>query len=392
MVSGSIAAFKACQVVSRLVQEGHEVYPVLSAGGARFVGAATLEGLCGRPVLTDLWGAGRAMDHIHLTRQCDVAVLCPASANRIAKLAHGMADDAISAIGLAWPIEKPFLVIPAMNSHMLKASATQDNLATLRARGLHVTGTGRGTLACGELGDGRLLEPEAIYRLVSRHLTRGRSTPPRGRVLITSGATREFIDGIRFLSNVSTGQTGAQLADLLSARGWQVTQLHGQGAPLAANAERTLNFVSVADLDAQLRSELQSQAYQAVIHAAAVSDYQVRAPELSVKPSAREARTLDLQLTPKLLPKLKSYAGPNTWIIGFKLTLNAAAEETQQRAQELLGREVDAVVANDWSDVTRDRDRHPGWLVRPEGRVRFETLTELADVLDQQLPAVKGRL
>src|SRR3989344_1952570 len=127
-LSGSIAAFKACQVISRLVQEGCEVQTVATPSALKFIGPATLEGLTGKPVLTDLWEDSRAMDHIHLSRWADFGILCPASANTLARMAHGLGDDLVSAMILAWPKNKPLHVFPAMNHEMFSHPATQENL------------------------------------------------------------------------------------------------------------------------------------------------------------------------------------------------------------------------------------------------------------------------
>jgi phosphopantothenoylcysteine decarboxylase/phosphopantothenate--cysteine ligase len=390
LMSGSIAAFKAAQVISRLVQEGHEVQAVLTASASRFIGAATLEGLTGRAPLADLWEAGRAMEHIHLTRWADRAVLCPASANTVAKLAHGLADDLVSALALAWPAEKPFFVFPAMNTVMFKAAATQDNLRTLRARGFHITEPAAGNLACGETGEGRLPEPEDILRVLSAGggapaagsavAPVAAATASKGRVLITAGATREPIDGIRFIANVSTGQTGATLADLLAERGWSVTYLHGQGARLPDHAAHRVAFRDFQDLDRKLRAELDQRDYKAVVHSAAVSDYSVEGANSKVKLESGQPLQLTLKPNPKLLPRLKSYSRDKAIrVIGFKLTLNT---DPAARAVEMLGENVDAVVANEWSQVERDRSGHPGTVVTPGSQKPFHTLQELAEVLN----------
>jgi phosphopantothenoylcysteine decarboxylase / phosphopantothenate---cysteine ligase len=392
ILSGSIAAFKACQVISRLVQDGHEVQTVATPGALKFIGAATLEGLTGKPVLSDLWENGRAMDHIHLSRWADFGVLCPASANTVAKFASGQGDDLVSALFLAWPKGKTFHIFPAMNVEMLSNPATQENLSTLAARGFVVHGTSAGSLACGEEGNGRLLEPEKILELLR--------VPSKGRVLITSGATRESIDGIRFLSNVSTGQTGAELADRLSARGWDVTYVHGTGARLPSGRAERVPYSDFASLDQTLRAQLASFEFDGVIHAAAVSDYSVgqvngAAPERAGKLSSEGELTLSLKRNHKILPLLKEYSkNKNVAIIGFKLTLNQEEARTVDIARALIGANVDAVVANDWSKVDRDRSRHPGRLVSADanaagGDQPFADLSELAELLDSRISAMK---
>lgn len=374
-LSGSISAFKACQVISKLAQDGHEVQTVVTPGALHFIGTATLEGLTGRPVLTDLWQD--AMAHVELTRWADYAVLCPASANACARLANGLADDLVGALALAWPREKPFHVFPAMNTQMLTAPATQTNLARLRERGFRVHDADKGALACGETGEGRLPEPEQILKTLA--------PAPKGRVLVTAGATREPVDGIRFLSNVSTGQTGASIAQNLTALGWRVTYLHGVGALKPAGIAHAVTFTDFDSLDKWLRTELDQRDYKGVVHAAAVGDYRVENRDPSVKLPSGEPITLNLTPNPKLLPKLRGYSrNRQTRVIGFKLTLGA--EETSiERARELLGPNVDAVVANDWTQVERDRARHPGALVRADGSETFQTLDELTRSLDRLL-------
>ncbi len=162
-LSGSIAAYKACQVISRLVQEGHEVRTACSQAAKQFIGPATLEGLTGHPPFVDSFESGRGMDHISLADWADIAVLCPASANKINQLAGGIASDAIGTLFLAWDLKKPYLVAPAMNTKMLNHPATQKSLGILESWKVGVLPTDQGALACGEYGDGRLLDPDRIY-------------------------------------------------------------------------------------------------------------------------------------------------------------------------------------------------------------------------------------
>ena len=163
LLSGSIAAYKACTVISRLAQAGVTVQTVATPAALRFVGAATLEGLSGRPVFSDLWEEGRALDHIELARAADLALLCPATANTINRLAAGLADDPVGALFLAWELkQKPWWIAPAMNHCMWQHRATAASLAKLRDWGVRVLDPVDGPHACGEAGAGRLMEPEAI--------------------------------------------------------------------------------------------------------------------------------------------------------------------------------------------------------------------------------------
>ena len=167
LLSSSIACYKACHAISRLTQAGIEVRTVATPAALRFVGGATLEGLTGSPVFSDVWTEGRAMDHINLARWADLALVCPATANTLNRLAAGLADDPIGALFLAWEIQqKPWWVAPAMNHAMLAHPATQASLARLRPMGVRVLDAGNGALACGETGEGRLIEPEALVAQV----------------------------------------------------------------------------------------------------------------------------------------------------------------------------------------------------------------------------------
>ena len=197
-LSGSIAAYKACHVVSQLVQAGCEVHAVATPGALQFVGPATLEGLTGRPVATDTFEPGRAMEHIHLVRWADVIVLCPASANTLNRLASGIADDLVGTMFLAHDFTKRYVAVPAMNATTYGHPATARSLATLRGWGVEVIEPAAGALACGETGTGRLAEPETIAARILA-LT---ATPPasrRLRVAVTSGGTKVPIDGVRGL-------------------------------------------------------------------------------------------------------------------------------------------------------------------------------------------------
>ncbi len=163
LLSGSIACYKACTVISRLVQAGVTVQTAATPAALRFVGAATLEGLSGRPVFGDLWEKGRALDHIDLAREADFALLCPATANTLNRLAAGLGDDPVGALFLAWEFpQKPWWVAPAMNVRMWSHPATQASLATLRRWGVEVIEPDTGIQACGEIGPGRLADPEAL--------------------------------------------------------------------------------------------------------------------------------------------------------------------------------------------------------------------------------------
>jgi phosphopantothenoylcysteine decarboxylase / phosphopantothenate---cysteine ligase len=373
-LSGSIAAYKACQVVSRLTQAGCDVQTVATHGALQFVGPATLEGLTGRPVETDTFAPRSQMDHIHLVRWADVIVLCPATANTINRLAAGVADDLVGTMFLAHDFTKPYVVVPAMNAAMYQHPATAASLDRLRGWGLEILDPDDGSLACGEIGPGRLAEPDAI---LARLLELVAARPPVERalrVLITAGGTKVPIDGVRAITNTSTGSTGAAIAEHLAQRGHDITLLHAANAVLpTSDAIRRHPFVTFDDLEAALRSELAQRPFDAVIHLAAVSDYDVH--HVVVDGESRPAnpggklgsgRSIEIHLrsNPKLLPQLRDFAGrQDIVVVGFKLTNGADADE-RAAAIKTVARNTDLVVHNDATEMTGER--HPATIYRGE--------------------------
>ncbi|HET7535081.1 MAG TPA: bifunctional phosphopantothenoylcysteine decarboxylase/phosphopantothenate--cysteine ligase CoaBC, partial [Candidatus Didemnitutus sp.] len=267
--TGSIACYKACDAVSRLVQRGHRVRTVATASALKFIGPATLEGLTGSPVLSDTFASGAALEHINLTRWANVVIVCPATANTLNRFAAGLADDLPGALFLAHDRAKPWLVAPAMNPAMWSHPATVEATDKLRAWGVRFLPVGEGRTACGETGEGRLAEPDTIVAAIEAAL----DEPVRKlRVLVTAGGTAEPIDGVRVLTNTSTGGTGADIATHLERRGHEVVLLRARNAARPAAPCREEQFESYAELDAALMHLLGTERFDAVIHAAAVSD------------------------------------------------------------------------------------------------------------------------
>ena len=350
-ITGSIAAFKACQALSDLVKAGYDVQTVASKAALEFVGPATLEGLTGHPVLTEISTEGRRMDHIHLARSADLFVLCPATANAINRLAAGLADDLIGALFLAAERSKPYLVFPAMNHQMLQHPATQKSIETLRKWGVKVLDTGKGSLACGETGEGRLLEPEQIVRAIQKAL----EPQSKGRVLVTLGGTQEPIDDVRMLTNKSTGATGSAIAERLAEAGWTTVVLKARNARAPQNSNVQIqNFVTTKDLEDLLRKNLKEVAFDAVIHAAAVSDYSP--PSQAGKISSQsDALHLELKKNPKLVNHIKEWSkNPKTRLVAFKLTSGEARPAIESQVANLFEKShADFVVHNDLVSLPR---------------------------------------
>ncbi len=396
--TGSIAAYKACDVVSRLVQRGHRVRTVATPAALKFVGPATLEGLTGSPVLSDTFAPGAAMDHINLTRWADAVLVCPATANTINRFAAGLADDLAGALFLAQDRSKPWLMAPAMNPAMWSHPATVAAIEKLRSWGVRFVPVGEGRTACGETGEGRLAEPELIVAAVESALTR---PARRLRVLVTSGGTAEPIDGVRVLSNLSTGTTGAGLASHLARSGHEVVLLRAHTAARPDVPCREITFGSSAELDTALGLLLGGEHFDAVIHAAAVSDFSVgsvevggvRQPPAGAKLDSRSAPVLHLRTNPKLVDGLRARSlNPRLTVVAFKLTRGATGDEAARAVRELLAHApADFVVHNDLAARVNGAE-FPAAIHRPDGSVAVQCATRgaLAAALEQLLAAAAG--
>ncbi|SDR67242.1 bifunctional phosphopantothenoylcysteine decarboxylase/phosphopantothenate--cysteine ligase CoaBC [Opitutus sp. GAS368] len=393
VLTGSIAGYKACEAVSQLVQRGHRVRTVATESALRFIGPATLEGLTGTPVLTDLFAPGAALEHINLTRWADAVLVCPATANTINRLAAGLADDLTGALFLAHDRKKPWLVAPAMNPAMWAHPATQAAAEKLREWGVRFLPVGEGRTACGETGEGRLAEPADIIAVVEAALAR---PARRLRVLITSGGTAEPIDGVRVLTNTSTGRTGAGLADYFSGRGHDVVLLRARSAAAAPGC-REETFLTFAELDAALTRLLGQERFDAIIHAAAVGDFGIEAvvvgdragpPGAAKLESGGAPVALRLRPNPKLVDSLRARSrNPVLQVVAFKLTNGATAAAAHEAVRTLFGHSgADWVVHNDLSERA-DGAEFPAQLHGPGGGpvVRCATRRELAELLEQRL-------
>lgn len=392
LMSGSIACAKATGLISAWVKQGHQVEVACTHSVAQFVGPATLEGFSGKPVLGDAFESGRAMDHIYLAQWADVVILAPATSNQINKLAHGIADDAVGSLWqAAWGRGIPMLIVPAMNSHMWEYPATRDSLAKLHSWGVHILQPAAGALACGEQGVGRMLEVDEILQQVDR-IMRPKSTGRR--ILLTAGGTREPIDSVRYIGNLSSGRTAAQLCDALLRAGHEVCWLGAESAQRPGLPCQQLSYVSFSDLQNSLQQLLQGQSWDVVIHAAAVGDYSVdrleQGGELVAAGSAKLKSSgeisLHLKPNPKLLDQLRGWSSNSAIkIIGFKLTDTANPEQRASAIQQLFERAgVDAVVHNDLQEISLGS--HPFTLHLSSGQSNHcADAGELAESLNRKL-------
>lgn len=340
-VSGGIAAYKAAGLVSTLVQRGATVDVIMTAAAERFIAPLTFSSLTARPVYTSLWDAPERIPHIRLVREAQVAIVAPATANVIEKLALGVADDLLTTAFLAARI--PLIVAPAMNGAMYEHPETQKHLETLAARGVIIVEPDTGFLAERERGAGRLASEERLIAAIRRAVAG--TAPLRGkRVLITAGPTREALDPVRHLSNASTGAMGIALAREAYARGAEVTLVLGP-TTLAAPEGVTVARVSSAQemYDATLA---RATGVELVIASAAVSDWRPaeQSPQKMKKTDA--ALSVPMVRNPDVLAELGKRKG-STYLVGFAAETQA---HEQHAAEKLRKKHLDAIAVNDVSD------------------------------------------
>ncbi len=317
-VCGGIAAYKAADLVRRLRQAGAEVRVVMTENALRFVGAPTFQALSGEPVRTSLWDAQAeaVMGHLELARWATRVLIAPASADVIARLAHGLADDLLTTLCLA--TTAPVTLAPAMNHRMWEHPATTANLQTLRERGVGVLGPADGPLAEGESGPGRLLEPTEIVAALAD--LQGRTRRLAGcRVLISAGPTYEDLDPVRYLGNRSSGKMGFALAEAAQAMGAQVTLVTGPVALATPAGARRIDVRSTAQMREAVFGALAQGATppDMYIGAAAVADYAPVAVAAHKLKKADETLTLELHRTPDILAEVAAHARRPRLVVGF---------------------------------------------------------------------------
>lgn len=342
-VSAGIAAYKAADLVRRLQDAGAEVQVVTTEGATHFVGAATFQALSGRPVRSSLWdeAAEAAMSHIELARWATRILIAPASADLIARLAHGLANDLLTTLCLA--TDAPIAIAPAMNRLMWANAATRANIETLRTRGVSLFGPAEGDQACGEIGAGRMLEPLELVACLAQGTKGGRLAGRR--LLVSAGPTYEDLDPVRFLGNRSSGKMGFALAVEAAAMGAEVTLVSGPVGLATPAGVRRIDVRRALEMrDAVLQALPGQDAY---IGTAAVADYMPSERAAQKIKKTGETLTLELRRTPDILAEVARHAQRPRCVVGF-------AAETQQLADyargKLRDKGLDLIAAN---DVTR---------------------------------------
>src|SRR5215472_3951689 len=350
-ITGGIAAYKAAELTRLLVKESIVVDVVMTPGATQFITPMTLQALSGRRVLTDLWdsGAANAMGHIDLSRGADAIVVAPASANFIAKLAHGIADDLLSTLCLAR--DCPLLVAPTMNVQMWNKPATQRNIAQLKGDGIQILGPGKGSQACGEVGDGRMIEPEEILAALV-----GWAQPKvlsGKRVLLTAGPTFEAIDPVRGITNLSSGKMGFALAQACAEAGANVTLVAGPTSLATPAGVRRIDARSAADMASAVDAHVATS--HIFIAVAAVADYAPAKAQASKVKKRDAPLTLALKPTVDILARVAARAKP-PFCVGFAaetddVNANAEAKRRKKKVPLLVANRAQDAFGQDDNEV-----------------------------------------
>lgn len=355
-VSGGIAAYKACELLRRFTESGHDVTVVPTAAALEFVGAPTWAALSGKPVSAEVWTSVHEVPHVRLGQTADLVVVAPATADLLAKAAHGLADDLLTNTLLT--ARCPVVLAPAMHTEMWEHPATAANVATLRSRGVLVIEPAEGRLTGADTGKGRLPDPEEIFEVARDVLGRSTSTAPGGpadlagrHVVVSAGGTREKLDPVRFLGNRSSGRQGYALARAAAARGAEVTLVAANVALTDPAGVKVVHVESTAELrDAVLTAAATADA---VVMAAAPADFRPMAQsDTKIKKSDDgSAPSITLQQNPDILKEISTHrVRPGAVIVGFAAETGDATGSVLDLARAKLARKgCDLLVVNDVS-------------------------------------------
>lgn len=382
-VTGSIAAYKAVELARLLRKAGHQVLPVMTHGGERFVGAVTLSGICGNPVRTSMWDPSFFGEmHIEIASQVDAIVIAPATADMLARLAQGRADDLLSALALCR--KSPLYVAPAMHPRMWAHPATQRNVATLQRDGIVVLGPEFGEVASGDHGIGRMMDPEAIVRALQAH------DDLRGVTMtVTAGPTYEDLDPVRFLGNRSSGKMGFALAAQARERGALVTLIAG---PVALETPPGVSRVDVRSASEMQRAVLAAPA-DVVIMAAAVADFRAKVVQTEKIKKHDGTPMFELERNPDILADLGKARGAGASrpvLVGFALETGSDESVIAYGRDKLARKGVDLVVANQASEALGG-DTNRAHLISTAGVVSLQTASK-KDLADAILTEVSKRV
>ena len=390
-VTGGIAAYKSAEIVSRLHHLGANVHVIMTKNATEFVSPLTFQTLSANQVVTDTFAAPEYwnVEHVALAKLAEVFVIAPATANILAKMANGIADDMLSTTVLA--TKAPILTAPAMNTGMWTAEATEQNVKTLKERGVLMIGPESGILACGDEGAGRMSEPEAIVEEICRILRRKQDFAGK-KMLVTAGATRERLDPVRFITNDSSGKMGFAIAEAARDRGAEVTVIRGSVTAEIPAGIRMIPVESAQDLYDAMMKEAPGQ--DIIIQAAAVSDYRP-AEQKDKKIKKVNGGNLMLELTenPDVAKAIGEKKKPGQILVGFA----AETDNVEKNAQSKLKKKnLDMIVAN---DVTKpgagfNVDTNIAALITADGIVEqpLQTKRQLAEKILDKILEIRNRI
>ena len=342
-VSGGIAAYKTPELVRRLRERGAEVRVVMTEAAKAFITPLSLQAVSGYPVSDSLLdpAAEAAMGHIELGKWADLVILAPATADLIARITAGMANDLVSTICLATPA--PVAVLPAMNQQMYRATATQHNLEVLSTRGLLIWGPDSGSQACGDIGPGRMLDPLAIVEMAAQHFTVIKDLQHLN-VMITAGPTRERLDPVRYITNDSSGKMGFAIAAAAAARGANVTLISGPVSLPTPPWVKRIDVTAALEMEATVQQHVQRQ--QIFVGCAAVADYRAAAvAEEKIKKQGDEI-TIKMIKNPDIVAGVAALLTHRPYVVGFAAETNNVEEYARQKR---VSKNLDLICANDVS-------------------------------------------
>ncbi|MGA9583523.1 MAG: bifunctional phosphopantothenoylcysteine decarboxylase/phosphopantothenate--cysteine ligase CoaBC [Allosphingosinicella sp.] len=383
IVGGGIAAYKACELIRLIRKAGGSVRCVLTAGGAQFVTPMTLAALSEQPVHTSLWDLKdeAEMGHIQLSREADLVVVCPATADLMAKMAAGIADDLATTLLLA--TDKPVLAAPAMNVRMWRHEATRRNVERIRADGVTVLEPDEGEMACGEYGPGRLPEPERIMAAIRARLAS--DGPLAGRhVIVTAGPTHEPIDPVRMIANRSSGKQGFAIAEALAALGARVTLVAGPVALAGPSEVERIDVETARQMEAAVEAALPADA---AVLVAAVADWRVTPSPAKLK-KAQGAPRLDWLANPDILAGLAASPRRPRLLVGFAAETDDVVNVAQAKRAT---KGCDWIVANDVSGEVMGGDRNRVHLITAAGVESWEE-GEKSEVARRLADRIAGEL
>ncbi len=356
-ITGGIAAYKTAELVRLLIKTGISVQVVMTKAACEFITPVTMQALSGRPVFTDMWNSavGNGMPHIELSRSANAILIAPASADFLAKLVHGRADDLLSTLCLAR--DCGLLVAPAMNKQMWESAATQRNIKQLELDGVTILGPGAGEQACGEIGLGRMLEAEQLLALVNAHLTA--KILAGKRVLITAGATLEMIDPVRAITNLSSGKTGYALAQVAYNMGATVTLVSGETSLTKPIGVNNISTKSADDMYQAVMQNIASQKLESndiFISVAAVADYSVEKPSAQKIKKSDVSLTLNLKRNKDILADVAILPNP-PFCVGFaaeteRLIEHASHKRITKKLPLIVANLVQESMGNDKANIT----------------------------------------